>query len=86
MIRRSNSIYEDRISKEDFLNALKEVYNMSKEERATLGQKGRQHVLNEYGFEKYINSWDQTFTAVHNEMGSWESRINYRSWKLEEIK
>ena len=41
---------EDRISKEDFLSALEKLYNMSPEERQTLGKKGREHVIKNYSF------------------------------------
>ena len=37
-------IYEDRVSKEDFIAALKKMLNMSKEDREQLGQLGRAHV------------------------------------------
>ncbi len=78
-------IYEDRIDKEDFLNALEKIYNMSKEEREELGRKGRQHVLDNYGIDQYIKMWDETLTKVHEEHGSWSTRAHKKCWEMKEI-
>jgi glycosyltransferase involved in cell wall biosynthesis len=78
-------IYEDRVSKQDFIDALLKIYNMSQEEREELGRKGREHVLKNYGFEDYIDTWDKTLTKIHKEGGSWNNR-KYQSWKMMEIK
>ena len=78
-------IYEDRINKEDFLNALEKIYNMSKEEREELGRKGRQHVLDNYGIDQYIEMWDETLTKVHEEHGSWSTRAHKKCWEMKEI-
>jgi hypothetical protein len=78
-------IYEDRISKEDFLAALRKIYNMTKEERKQLGTLGREHVLKNYSLEKYHKSWDKFFTELHDELGSWDTRKNYKSWEIKEI-
>jgi hypothetical protein len=41
-------IYEDRISQEDFVDALTKMYEMSsEEERQSLGDAGRQHIIEE---------------------------------------
>ncbi len=77
-------IYEDRISKQDFIDALVKMYNMSAEERKELGRKGRAHVLNNYGFEDYIETWDKVLTGIHEEQGSWATR-KYKSWEMVEI-
>ncbi len=77
-------IYEDRISKEDFIDALEKMYNMSKEERAELGKKGRQHVLDNYGFQSYVDQWDKELTRTVEKNGSWSTR-NYKGWELTEV-
>jgi glycosyltransferase involved in cell wall biosynthesis len=79
-------IYEDRISKEDFLTALENIFNMSKEELDNLGKKGRQHVLNEYGLDQYVKNWDNLIMQVVEEKGSWNTRKGYKSWKFGEVK
>lgn len=78
-------IYEDRISKEDFVNALEKIYNMSKDERKELGLKGKNHVDNKYNFEKHIDRWEEVLKGVHKKYGSWEKRKNYKTWELLEV-
>jgi glycosyltransferase involved in cell wall biosynthesis len=77
-------IYEDRISKEDFIAALKKIHNMSSEEREELGRKGREHLQKNYNPEKLIQKWDEILTNLNKEKGSWETR-NHPRWTLEEI-
>jgi len=78
-------IYEDRLAQEDVINAFLKIYNMSKEDRENLGKKGREHVMKNYNFENYTNRWDKIFTRIHDELGSWENRKNYKSWELKEV-
>ena len=78
-------IYEDRISKEDFIAALHKIYNMTPEERKELGRKGREHVEKNYSFEKYCDGWVEIMTDVHEKHGSWDDRKNYKSWEIREL-
>lgn len=78
-------IYEDRISKDDFLQALETLYNMSKEERYELGSKGIDHVKNKYNFSKYVTTWRELLKDVHDRHGSWETRNYNKTWKLLEV-
>ena len=78
-------IYEDRLSEEAVVGAMLEIYNMTKEERSELGRKGRQHVMKNYNFENFCESWDKTLTMVHEEMGSWKTRRGYKTWELREL-
>jgi len=77
-------IYEDRISKEDFLAALRKMYNMSQEERNALGTAARQHVEKNFNPDILLKKWDDLFTELNNTVGSWDTRIHSR-WKLMEI-
>ena len=61
------------------------MYNMTKEQRRELGRKGRQHVESNYNFETYSKNWDELLTSVHENLGSWDTRKNYQSWKLMEL-
>jgi len=79
-------IYEDRINKDDFINALLKVHNMTKAERKELGSMGRQHVLKNYNFESYCDQWVETMDEICEKYGSWETRKGYNRWKLVEIK
>ena len=78
-------IYEDRLSKHDFLEAIETFYNMSEEERAEMGRKGRQHVLNNYSLPTYVDNWYRLFQDVFNNYSSWENRKNYKSWEIFEL-
>ena len=78
-------ISEDRLSKHDFLEAIETFYNMSEEERAEMGRKGRQHVLNNYSLPTYVDNWYRLFQDVFNNHSSWENRKNYKSWEIFEL-
>lgn len=78
-------IYEDRISEEQFVTALKDVYGKTDEEREELGRLGRAHVMKNFSFEYYNTQWDKVFQAVYDKYGSWDTRKNYRAWELKEV-
>ena len=78
-------IYEDRISKEQFIDALKQMLDMSKDERKALGKAGRKHVMKEYNYNDYCDNWIDVFKNVAETHGSWETRKNYQSWSIREI-
>ena len=78
-------IYEDRISKEDFKDALHKIYNLSPEERKNLGLMGREHVLKNYNFEDYCKRWVDLMLDIYNNKGSWENRKGYANWNLKEV-
>ena len=78
-------IYEDRISRKDFLDALRKIYFMPKEELKELGKKGREHVLKNYNFSSFNDRWVEVMLSIHEKYGSWENRKNYQSWEFKEI-
>ena len=78
-------IYEDRLNGEEVVTAMETMYNMSEEERQELGRKGRNHVITNYNREEIMKKWDNVFTRLHNELGSWENRKNYKAWEFKEI-
>ena len=79
-------IYEDRVSEKDFVDAVEKIYNMSQEERAELGKKGRAHVLKNYNFDHLTEKWDSFFQNIKENHGSWDTRKNYNTWELKEVK
>ncbi len=82
-------IYEDRVSKEDFVKALELMYNLWKdkpEEYENLGKMGREHVEKNYNFETFNKQWTDIMLKVHEKHGSWQTRKNYKSWELLEVK
>ncbi len=78
-------IYEDRISKQDFIDSMVKFYNLTKEEREEMGRKGRAHVLKNYGFDSHGQQWYKVITEAMEEFGSWENRKNYKHWSFEEL-
>jgi len=78
-------IYEDRLNKEDFLNALRTMYNMPEEERKALGAAGREHVIKNYNFENFSKQWVELMDNIHEKYGSWSNRKHYKSWTFEEV-
>ena len=78
-------IYEDRLNKEDFLNALRSMYYMSTEDRAALGRLGREHIIKNYNFVDFEKRWVELMDSVHEKYGSWENRKNHKAWTFEEV-
>ena len=75
-------IYEDRLNKDDFINALEELYEMTPEARGELGMAGRAWTEDRFGFDKFIQTWDDLFTSICEEKGSWEDRKGYNSYEV----
>ena len=78
-------IHEDRINKDDFINALLKLYNMTNEEREELGRLGAEHVAKNYSFENFEKTWVSLMEEIYENKGSWENRKNYKSWEVEEV-
>ena len=78
-------IYEDRLNKEKFVDALEEFYNLDPKQREEMGQRGREHVMMNYGFEKFQEQWAEHMLRIHETHGSWDNRKNYKSWELTEL-
>tara|TARA_Y100000034_G_scaffold76378_1_gene91732 strand:- start:1913 stop:3079 length:1167 start_codon:yes stop_codon:yes gene_type:complete len=79
-------IFEDRINKDEFINALMTMYNMSEEERAELGQMGKAHVEKNYNFDDFGKNWVTLMDEVVEKYGSWDDRKHYQSYRCVEIK
>ena len=78
-------IYEDRLNKDDFINALTKIYEMSKEERQEMGAKGKEYVDKNFNFEKYWKTWDEKLKEIHVKYGKWGQRKNSKRWQLLEV-
>jgi glycosyltransferase involved in cell wall biosynthesis len=78
-------IYEDRISEEDFVNALKKMYEIGRDERDKMGKKGRDHVMKNYNFDHFNKTWVDIMTSIHEKYGSWDTRKGYKPWEIVEI-
>lgn len=78
-------IYEDRVSKEDFIGALKKLYNMTPDERRLLGEAGHKHVLDNYNYDQFCERWVKLMDDIVEKHGSWDTRKGYNSWSLNEL-
>ena len=78
-------IFEDRINKEEFIGVLKKALNASPKAYKKMSEAGRQHVLENYNFENYENSWIKIMDEVIEKHGSWETRKGYKRWHLMEV-
>tara|TARA_Y100000004_G_scaffold196688_1_gene267608 strand:+ start:652 stop:1923 length:1272 start_codon:yes stop_codon:yes gene_type:complete len=77
-------IHQDRISKKDFISALKSMSDMSPEQRQEMGRLGKKYVEKEYNINNYAKSWTDTITSVCKQGGSWDNR-KYKNWELLEL-
>lgn len=78
-------IYEDRVSKKDFIKALKKFHKMKKEDREKLGKDGREHLLKNYNPQTLMERWDEMFQEIVEKNGTYGKRKNYKSWELREL-
>ena len=78
-------IYEDRLNGDDVVDALEKMLNMSEEERREMGRLGREHVMENYNFENFNNTWIEAMTKLHEEEGSWETRKYSKRWTIKEV-
>ena len=73
-------IYEDYCSASSTANALSKLYEMSPEERDTLGAKARNYALSQFNLQNTIDDWDRTLTDLTE---NWKN--NSKSWEVKEI-
>jgi glycosyltransferase involved in cell wall biosynthesis len=78
-------IYEDRISKEDFIAALEKIHNMTRAQRKELGKKGHDFVEKNFNFETFKQSWVRIVSDFYEKNGSWSTRKNYKSYEIKEF-
>lgn len=75
-------IYEDRLNKDDFVNAMVKMFEMSDEDRSALGVKSREWTQKQFGFDQFVQRWDDLFTQIHEEKGSWDTRSGYTKYEV----
>lgn len=77
-------IYEDRLTEQDFIDALRTIYHMPKKERDHLGNLGLEHVRQNYNYKDFQEKWINLIEDIENRLGSWDTRKNYKSWEIKE--
>ncbi len=75
-------IYEDRLNKDDFVNAMVKMFEMSDEDMSALGVKSREWTQKQFGFDQFVQRWDDLFTHIHEEKGSWDTRSGYTKYEV----
>ena len=75
-------IYEDRLNEDDFVNALKEIYDLSEEDRLQLREDCAAWARERFSFDNFVESWDNLFTKIYEEKGSWETRQGYAPFEV----
>lgn len=78
-------IYEDRISQKDFNRALNKMYRMPAVKRREMGINGQKHVMKNYNFETFQETWVNYMLKIHEEEGSWETRTGYSNITFKEV-
>lgn len=78
-------IYEDRVGQEDFVAALIKMCELSNEERAEMGQKGREHILKNYSYERYQTRWVEIMDETHEKFSSWTNKKLNPTWVMESV-
>jgi glycosyltransferase involved in cell wall biosynthesis len=69
-------IYEDYASNESISEAMEKMYRMGPDGRKKLGEKARQYVKSEFGYQMVIDRWHET---LNHTIESWKN--NHKSWK-----
>jgi glycosyltransferase involved in cell wall biosynthesis len=72
-------IYEDRINKAQFHSALSKIYNMGKTGRKHLGTLGREHVVENYNFNKLQKKWVEVIDNVI------KNKVKYNGIRFKEV-
>lgn len=75
-------IYEDRLSEEQVVGAMKKMFEMSKEERENIGARAIEHVQTNFNFKKYQESWIHILKEFHEKNGSWSGRKGYSNYRM----
>ncbi len=77
-------IHEDRVSSEKVTKAIKEMLDLwyNKEEFNKLSKRCREVALERYDSKKYQQEWIDFIEEVIQENGSWETRKNYKNFRV----
>lgn len=77
-------IYEDRLNKNDFVDALHNLYYLDSSEYKKLSQKCIKQVDKNFNFSKFKKDWVDLMVKTHEKYGSWPVD-SYDKWHIEEI-
>ena len=78
-------IYEDRLNGRDVSEAFEQMLNLDSSVRKQMGDLGRAHVMKNYNFETFNQTWVDVMTKLYEEEGSWETRKYDKRWTIKEV-
>lgn len=78
-------IYEDRISKEDFIDCMKKAIGLTPSKYKKMSDLGLAHIKENYNFEDLETRWVNVMDDIIKKHGSWETRTGYDKWTLMEV-
>ena len=78
-------IYEDRLDGRDVSEAFEQMLHLDPSIRKEMGVLGREHVMKNYNFEAFNQTWVDVMTKLHEDEGSWETRKYDKRWTIKEI-
>ena len=58
------------------------MFEMSDEDMSALGVKSREWTQKQFGFDQFVQRWDDLFTHIHEEKGSWDTRSGYTKYEV----
>ena len=67
-------IYEDRLNGKKVSAAFRNMLSLDEETRKIMGNSGREHVIKNYNFETFSQTWVDTMLKILEDFGSWETR------------
>jgi glycosyltransferase involved in cell wall biosynthesis len=75
-------IFEDYASADSVAKGIRKIYDMSPEERKSLGSKARDYALSEFSHQKTIDLWDETLNRT---IDAW-NESKPKMWSIREVK
>jgi len=75
-------IYEDRLSKEDFIEGLLKMYKMDHKKRQEIGALGRKWTQKQFNYDNFVDTWDTLLSQIYEEKGSWDTRAGYAPYEV----
>ena len=78
-------IFEDRISEQQFIDAMEEFMGFSREKRKHLGKLGKKHITQNYNFDKFESQWVDLMHGLVEKNGSFRKRKLKKNWEIVEI-
>ena len=77
-------IYEDRLNGTKVASAFRDFYHLEPKVREAMGRSGREHVIKNYSFETFNETWVNLMLELYDCHGSWDTR-EYKNYRFLEV-